>query len=188
MLLSEAIVFFEKQLEETKCPYKYIKNGRMGISLLQSDVGGSDVIVRASYRMKLPVRMFPIRDYQMMQCVRSRKWVGDIDIENVQENDDNCWVYITLTGNSYHKSRSCRYLDLSIRAIPYSEVKSERNASGGKYARCESCKGNGGTVYITDYGNRYHSSLSCPGLKRTIQMVHLSEVGERHPCQKCYMK
>ena len=186
LLLAEATVAFEKQLEEKQCPYSFIKNGKMGISLLWSEFGGSDVTLRASYQMEIPVRLFPIAPFRMLQCVTCRKWVGDIDLSGDGVEQQSAWVYITPTGSAYHKSRSCTYLDLSVRPVGRLQVGSDRNASGERYRPCEHCTGSGNTVFITDYGNRYHSSLTCSGLKRTIQMVHLSEVEGRHPCQKCY--
>ena len=77
-------------------------------------------------------------------------------------------------------------LDLSIRMASGEEVSSLRNESGGKYYACEHCGGgSGGAVYITSYGDRYHSSLSCSGLKRTVYAVPLSEAVGKGACSKC---
>ena len=94
-------------------------------------------------------------------------------------------VYITETGLVYHRDYHCTHLDLSIRMVSSEEVKRLRNKSGGKYHTCERCKGGTGGVYITDTGNRYHSSLSCSGLKRTVYAVPLSEIAGKRACSKC---
>ena len=41
------------------------------------------------------------------------------------------------------------------------------------------------TVFITDQGNRFHYDLNCGGIKRTIYMIRLSEVGNRKKCSRC---
>ena len=41
------------------------------------------------------------------------------------------------------------------------------------------------TVFITDQGNRFHYDLNCSGIKRTIYMIRLSEVGNRKQCSRC---
>ena len=96
-------------------------------------------------------------------------------------------VYITKTGTAYHLDRNCTYLNPKIKTAPAQSVTDLRNASGGKYAPCGSCGagGSGNQVYITDYGSSYHKRLECPGLKRTIYTVPLSEAGTRGRCSKC---
>lgn len=59
---------------------------------------------------------------------------------------------------------------------------------GGIYHLCERCgwmPGNDGNCYVTDYGDRYHTSLSCSGLKRKVYTVPLSEVKGKGACSKC---
>ena len=86
----------------------------------------------------------------------------------------------------YHRDYHCTHLELSIHMVLQSEIESLRNEGGGKYHPCQHCiKGAGGGVYITDTGDRYHSSLSCSGLKRTIYAVPLSEVAGKGACSRC---
>ncbi|MBQ2257432.1 MAG: pilus assembly protein, partial [Lachnospiraceae bacterium] len=62
----------------------------------------------------------------------------------------------------------------------------ERNESREIYYPCEECGGScGNTVYITSHGNRYHATLSCSKLKRTVLAVPISQVGGRGACSKC---
>ena len=61
-----------------------------------------------------------------------------------------------------------------------------RNKDGGKYYPCQYCKNSGGgCVYVTDYGNRYHKSVSCSRLRRKIYAVPLSETKGKGVCSKC---
>ncbi len=96
-------------------------------------------------------------------------------------------VYVTETGTVYHKDYHCTYLDLSIHMVPVSGLEDLRNESGSKYYPCELCgkKVSGMGVYITNYGSKYHMSMSCGGLKRKIYAVPISETAGKGACSKC---
>lgn len=184
--LLKAEVFFRRQLEKQKCPTQYISYGTAGISLLQSDFSGNYVELKAVYRMKLPIALFGNIQYRIAQESKCRKWTGWQTGQDQQENDT--WLYYTAHGTVYHASRSCTHLDLSIHGIPYAQVGSSRNKSGGKYHKCEKCvKGAAGRamVYITDYGDRWHSSLTCSGIKRSIYMIRKTKATDKRMCKKC---
>ena len=120
------------------------------------------------------------------QCI-VKPWIG-YDVTKVREGKpEEKIVYMTDYGKVYHKNRGCSYLVLSIEAIAADSVKEKRNESGECYYPCEYCNGEGfvTVVYITSYGNRYHLTTKCRGLKRSVKSVHFSEVEGVDPCKKC---
>lgn len=184
--LLKAELFFRRQLKKQKCPTQYISYGEAGISLLQSDFSGNYVELKAVYRMKCPVTLFGNIQYRIVQESKCRKWTGYQTGQEQQEEDT--WLYYTAYGTVYHASRNCTHLDLSIHGIPYAQAASSRNKSGGKYHKCEKCEGGSSDramVYITDYGDRWHGSLSCSGLKRSIYMIRKTKATEKRMCKKC---
>lgn len=140
--------------------------------------------VMVTYEVRLPIPMFGVPPVKYQEKIRIKAWVG---YEKPGfDKDDEETVYVTETGMVYHKDYHCTYLELSIHMIPSEGIENLRNESGGKYYPCEHCMRNGGSgVYITDTGNRYHSSLSCSGLKRTVYAVPLSEVIGKGACSRC---
>lgn len=157
-----------------------------GTSFRESS-GTLDIVVSYDYKAAwLPGSFGTMRFVQRM---RGRVWTGESLTKKGTEGGDSDirTVYITPTGSVYHLSPSCNYLDLSIHSISGSRVSSERNANGARYHRCELCasSGNYHTVYITDYGTSWHSSLGCSGLKRTVTAVDISEIGDLKVCSKC---
>lgn len=116
-----------------------------------------------------------------------KPWTGYVPCELLGTiNLDEPFVYVTENGEVYHTDYACTHLQLSIEPIIASLVGSKRNDSGEKYYPCEYCgKGGGSLRYITSQGNRYHTTLNCSGLKRTIYKVPLSEVGGIGPCSRC---
>ena len=87
-LLAEAELTLRKGLTESACPVNYIRGGAMGISLLQSELAGDDVTLRASYEMRLPCVLLGTYDLHFVQCVQSRKWIGDRSLEQGEDADD----------------------------------------------------------------------------------------------------
>jgi hypothetical protein len=106
-----------------------------------------------------------------------------------EENTPQVYVYVTENGRVYHRDKGCVYLNPGIQSTRYDLTGSLRNRSGGKYGSCKSCcKGVALTaksiVYLTPYGDCYHTDKKCSGLKRTIRKLLLSKTG-LPACSKC---
>ena len=158
-------------------------------SSYDSSEGILDIVVHYDYSVPwLPKYFGTLR---MVQRMRSHVWTGEsLTKEQDSSGGDGHTVYVTESGSVYHLSADCGYLDLTVHAVSFSDLSYARNHSGAKYHRCEECAKNGNysTVYITDYGTCWHSSLSCSGLKRTILEKDISETGDMRPCSKCGSK
>ena len=162
-----------------------IKGGVAGISFHGSDFSGEYVRLCASYQVKLPISFWKIRSLPVTQCVSVRKWIGATDDSGAGEGSGDGYFYATEHGTAYHKSLTCPYLDLSIHAVSSAGVSKIRNLDGGKYYACSCCNGNESTVYVTDYGTEYHSTLSCSHLVRSIHRIGKNDTGSLHACPKC---
>ncbi len=137
-----------------------------------------------SYQIRLPIPVFRVSPVSYEESMRIKAWTGYEKAAFGTEREET--VYITENGIVYHRDYHCTHLDLSIHMVQASEVDSLRNVSGGKYRPCEKCMhGAAGGVYITDTGDRYHSSLSCGGLKRVVYAVPISEAAGKGACSRC---
>lgn len=180
-------------LEKEYINQSVIKGGMDGLSFYLSEFMGEDdrIDLILTYYIQPPIILLPVDDFFMMQRVTLRGWNGyrpDKAEDTEEPEEENSYVYITETGSVYHVSESCTHLIRSIKQISFYSVKGERNIYGGKYDSCELCGDKAdtqGKVYITDTGDRYHSSIGCSGLKRTILKVPLSEVEGRSLCKRC---
>lgn len=169
-----------------------IKGGTNGLYTYNSTFDEVDGIldIVTSYDYQVPWVPSGWGTLRLVQRMRSHVWIGESLEKNsngASEKDENQTVYVTPTGSVYHLSASCHYLDLSIHSVSYSELSRKRNSSGSKYDRCSECAASGqfDTVYITNYGTNWHSSLSCSGLKRTVIEHDISEVDGMRACSKC---
>lgn len=141
--------------------------------------------LRVHYQVKLPIPVFAGAAVDMEESMRMKGWTGYTATGFGTDDDET--VYITENGMVYHRDYHCNYLELSIRMVSSESIEGLRNESQGKYYPCEHCVRGGAadSVYITDYGDRYHNSLSCSGLKRTIYAIPLSEAVGKGACSKC---
>lgn len=164
-----------------------IKNGIFGISCSFSDFSQKGLIdIVVIYKVKGWIDFFGKIEIPVKQRARVHGWSGYEDIVQTEGEEEEI-VYITVTGTVYHRSKECRHLKLSIHQVAYASLENRRNHGGGKYYPCEHCGKNisGGLVYITEEGDRYHSTLNCSGLKRGILSIPLSEAGDRRACSGC---
>lgn len=136
------------------------------------------------YELEVPVLLFRLPLISNEETIRVKGWTG----HEVKLTDslDNVMVYVTDYGLVYHADRYCNYLDLSVKTVEKAEMEHLRNESGGIYKECLLCKRHGGEkCYITDYGDRYHKSLECSGLKRNIYTLSLEDAHGLGGCSKC---
>ena len=176
----------------------YIVGGLAGFNLMDSHVcdDNSQIDVQVKYIVKNPFDIFGIGLIHVRQGVMAEAWLGEeasgewdesfkgnADAEDDKEHRK---VYVTPWGKAYHISSECSAIDLSIQTAAVTDIGDRRNSDGGKYYPCEECgKDADGTVYITDYGDRYHTSMNCAGLKRTIEEIDITEAGDRSECKRC---
>lgn len=138
-------------------------------------------------KIKSVFSILPVPDYKLMAKCVVKPWVGYQVIKRKTRDEEETLVYITEYGSVYHKKRDCTHLSLSVSITSMSAVIKEKNKDGEFYESCEFCGKNGfaSAVYITAYGDKYHTSVNCRGLKRIVKSVPLSEVSGKRVCKKC---
>lgn len=152
---------------------------------------GEEIIIQKSYDINLPAAVFAFKALHMEQVSITYPFTGKTIVPQSGDGKEGTeeYVYITPYGEVYHKSSDCVYLQPSVRKTAWKDVADLRNSSGAIYHECERCGGSGlrqtDTVYITTYGNRYHTKETCPGLKRTISKIPIEEAAGRRACGKC---
>lgn len=158
----------------------------MGTKLMQED---DCIDLVAYYNVEPAVKLMGFDGFLMYSRMRTRAWTGykNDSSGNAEGHEEDEIVYITPEGSVYHRSRACTHLTVSISALDKSSLDKARSADGSKYYPCESCSSmsEGGTVFVTQYGNRYHSTMGCNKLMRTVIAVPLKEASGRSACSKC---
>lgn len=130
--------------------------------------------------------------YYVMRLVY-RPWIGEGGTEGsaAESTESGEIVYMTEHGSVYHTNPYCTYIKIDVTPVDVCEVEYKRNSSGAKYYGCEFCSFAFATdtVYITEYGTRYHTVSSCSAIARNVREVSLEEVKESYRiCSKCEKK
>ncbi|RDU25076.1 TadE/TadG family type IV pilus assembly protein [Anaerosacchariphilus polymeriproducens] len=174
------------EIKKSKFNNSCIKDGLSGINCKLDNINKNRIDILLKYNFHVPVPLFDLAKWPVVQRSYVHSWTG-FDKNETNKNQEET-VYITEDGSAYHKYRSCAYLDLNIRSVEMKDISKIRNKSGRKYLPCEKCVKSKQCkiVYITDWGDKYHTSLNCSGLKRTVYAVPISQVGNRHKCPKCW--
>lgn len=99
-------------------------------------------------------------------------------------------VYVTDHGSVYHTDPGCSHLKVTVIPTDAEGLKKARNRSGHKYQRCPHCgrSKSSGPLYIDPYGTSWHTSLTCPSLKRSVNTVTMDECGHLRECADCRKK
>ena len=175
-----------KQIGKERMDRSIIMDGSGGVTFHRNILTGTndELILDLSYRVKLPVPSFTHLTLSRREKYRVKAWTG---FHSSNEDGDVEVVYVTENGVVYHENYNCSHLQLSIRFVPAHDINALRNDSGGKYHPCERCALGDSLmgVYITDNGNRYHFTLSCSGLKRTIHTINRNDKPWLPACSRC---
>lgn len=185
---SEVYVCMTQNMDTQKLERWGINGGLGGISIsgsyVQTDKGL--MVMNISYKIKPPLLMLPGINIKMRHHLEMYLWTGYHSGSSHTDGGGNRTVYYIAENESvYHCSAQCSHLRLSISVIDRSEVSQTKNSSGHGYSQCSKCSSyaNGTSVYITEDGTKYHNSLNCSGLKRTVQEVY--DTGALDACSRC---
>lgn len=185
-LLSVFLMFEQAQAELIRLH----QTGRQLAVLAHTQAGDSsepDIrLVSAQYGKPL-IKMMGYQGYLLVNGCVMHKWTGyDLGEETPLQQESEEMVYITGNGEAYHLSRGCSYLNPAVEMYTLQQAKSQKNAGGSRYTECTVC-GSSAYVYLTKDGERWHASITCSGLKRTVDLVTKKEAIEqgRHVCSRC---
>lgn len=165
-----------------------IRGGSSGISCWKSYVSPftGDMEITVEYKVQLPVPLFGSPLAEQKETFILSAWTGSRNHIHGSGGEQDI-VYVTDNRSVYHEDPHCTYLELTIRFVPADELDVMRNVWGSRYYACDKCVfGEAMTgVYITEDGTKYHNSLGCSGLKRTIHAVERSETAGMGGCSRC---
>lgn len=175
---------FEKYVDDSELLDTCVSGGRDGICFTKANYNLSDgcIYLSLKYELAAEIPFFGTIRWKKAEQICQKAYVGMLDEKT--KNEDDAYVYVTETGDVYHSSRTCYHIKLAITQIDKGLLKK----SYENLLPCELCasgKYTDGCIYITETGNKYHYSVACSGLKRTVMRVRRKDVGNLSPCSNC---
>jgi hypothetical protein len=170
-----------------------LQDGADGVSLSGSTLHDRELDLVLSYRIApLFGRVFGVSAPVVQRSCR-RLWIGTKVVkeeeEETGEEEQEETVYVTERGSAYHKDLNCRVFHVDPVSVPLDAIPSLRNEEGKIYYPCDRCvlgRPEPLIAWVTDFGTRYHYDKNCPGMKRTVIEMALSEAREKYrPCGFC---
>lgn len=164
-------------------------SGAAGLDFTKSGImkKGDLVDLRISYRVRPLFNLPGFPDMKMEAHYYAKAWTGYDAETNGGGIFDDPLVFVAKTGSVYHTNRGCSYLNPEVQVVSAGKIEIERNESGGIYAPCKSCSfvKYQAVYYLTPYGHKYHSSMTCSGISRTVYEIPLSQAENLDCCSKC---
>ncbi len=178
-----ANVWLKKYLDDSDLVDKYVSLGTKGLIITRATYDEDDgfVYLTLRYTLTLSLPLVGKLRWAQVEKIKQKAYVGLIGTSG---DDDDTYVYVTENKEVYHTSRSCYHIKLTISTITESELESNYS----NYTACWYCARNkscSGKVYIADTTTKYHYSISCSGLKRTVSRVKKSTVTDVPACSNC---
>jgi len=166
-----------------------IEGGFESIDYSGTDISNHELLIlNVKYESRLPFDSLNLFHREASNGIVVHTWIGfENGLDGLNSNYYEEYVYVTEYGTVYHRDRNCSHIMLSVRETRYNRINELRNSGGHKYYPCEQCRPDSKSahIYITEDGDRFHGSLNCSGLKRTIYTKKLSEIGNMRECSKC---
>lgn len=139
---------------------------------------------------KLAVSLIPNYTVDLALRGRVHMWTGRSESECAADAEKAAeeLVYVTDHESVYHVSADCSHLKLSIYSMSGKQIESARNDYGGRYKPCEKCCGTtqtSGYFFISNSGEKYHTSRECSGLTRRVRLVPKKDVPHLSLCSRC---
>lgn len=172
---------------EERLENSMIVGGISGITLWRSDLEEDNQILdlTMTYRVRPWFSFSGIGEMVLMNRCYVHTYTGYVQ-ETLEDGTET--YYITENAEVYHTNRECTHLRLTIRSVSSEALSETRNLYGGKYTECEICYTEDKEeecLYIALQGDRYHSAISCSGLKRTVYTVSQKEISGLPLCSRC---
>ena len=172
---------FQDSSGVTSCIY----GGKWGMRLSAKNSSEEMVEVSAEYNLKVPIPFFQGIYFHKIATAKERIFSGYVEHEGDNEGKENDQiVYIAENGTVYHTSLSCTHISIHITG----GTAVNNIVESSRYQPCEKCIKENEVpeqLYVTPYGDCYHSTLHCSGLKRTVKAVRLSEIEGMRMCTRC---
>ena len=158
-----------------------------GVTLLGTDLDAENGTAKlvVTYGVQIRTAFFHLPTVRLTQVSYRRLWTGTAAAG--ADGRDGQIVYVTEYGRVYHLSRNCRHLIQRTEIMTWEQMQAARSLDGAIYYACHACHPTraDGRFFVAAYGNRYHSTLSCPQLRITVRAVTLDEVGDLPCCATC---
>lgn len=167
---------------------KYIDSNKVRFN--KSCVVNNKIYIIIEYEFDFPISLLKNIKINCIQQATHRQFIGKSILDQLDDNLEDEYVYVTEYGEVYHKTPDCSYINVIMYSVSGEQIDQIRNKNGAKYYPCEYCVTHKplpiSICYVTEYGTRYHLSKECSRVERDVKRVSIKTVGGRRPCSKCF--